>query len=141
MIERYRGRVSGPLLDRIDMHVEVPAVSLDELRSEATESTCQVAWRVRQARDIQRRRFGPEGVSINAALTSDGIERYCVLAPEARRLVDSAFDRLKLSARALTRILKLARTIADLEGAEQIEAAHAAEAVQYRSLDRRSENG
>ncbi len=136
MIERYRSRVSGPLLDRIDMHVEVPAVSLAELRSEATEGTREVAWRVRQAREIQRSRFGSQtDLPVNASLGSDGIEQHCVLAPDAQRLVDTAFDKLKLSARALSRILKLSRTIADLDSSAEIRAAHAAEAIQYRSLD------
>jgi magnesium chelatase family protein len=138
LIERYRGRVSGPLLDRIDLHVEVPAVSLKELRSSAGESTETVARRVAVARAIQLDRFGPgTPTPNNAAMGPEQLRRFCALDPAGRALLDRAFERLGLSARALDRVLKVARTIADLAGSDAIRAAHLAEAIQYRSLDRR----
>lgn len=139
LVERYRGRVSGPLLDRIDLHVEVPAVSLKELRSSPGETTAEVARRVAAARTIQLERFG-HGIStpVNAVMGTEALRRFCVLDPPGRNLLDAAFEKLGLSARALDRILKVARTIADLAGSDAIRAAHLAEAIQYRSLDRRT---
>ncbi|HEX2223541.1 MAG TPA: YifB family Mg chelatase-like AAA ATPase, partial [Thermoanaerobaculia bacterium] len=138
LIERYRSRVSGPLLDRIDLHVEVPAVTLKELRGDAGESTAAVAARVAAARLIQLERFGTETTTpINAAMGPDGLRRYCQLDPAGRKLLDTAFERLGLSARALDRILKVARTLADLSGQDSIRSNHLAEAIQYRALDRR----
>ena len=120
------------------MHVEVPALSLQELKGPPGEASADVAGRVLAARDLQQQRFG-DGCSTptNAAMSTEALHRHCVLEPEARRLLDSAFERLKLSARAVTRILKLARTVADLDGSEPIRASHVAESIQYRSLDRR----
>jgi len=138
--QRYRTRVSGPLLDRIDMHVEVPAVDLPDLKKAAGESTDEVARRVITARKVQSERFGGHSrVSSNAALRSKALEQYCNLSPEAQLLLDTAFDRLGLSARALHRVLKVSRTIADLSGSEDIDGPHVAEAIQYRALDRRLE--
>ncbi|HEX3552690.1 MAG TPA: YifB family Mg chelatase-like AAA ATPase [Thermoanaerobaculia bacterium] len=138
LIERYRGRVSGPLLDRIDLHVEVPAVSLKELRSGPGETTAGVARRVAAARALQTARFGPEAPTPNnAAMGPEQLRRFCILDPAGRSLLDAAFEKLGLSARALDRVLKVARTIADLAGSDAIRAAHLAEAIQYRSLDRR----
>jgi magnesium chelatase family protein len=138
LVERYRGRVSGPLLDRIDLHVEVPAVSLKELRSSAGESTAAVAGRIAAARALQLERFGPSTPTPNnAAMGPEQLRRFCAVDPAGRALLDRAFERLGLSARALDRVLKVARTIADLAGSEAIRAAHLAEAIQYRSLDRR----
>ncbi|MEM1182541.1 MAG: YifB family Mg chelatase-like AAA ATPase [Acidobacteriota bacterium] len=138
LIERYRSRISGPLLDRIDLHVEVPALSLQELKGPPSESTDEVAARVLAARTIQGRRFGADcSTPTNAAMDPEQLRRHCVLHPDARTLLDGAFERLKLSARALTRILKVSRTIADLAASEEIQAGHVAEAIQYRSLDRR----
>lgn len=140
LVERYRARVSGPLLDRIDLHVEVPALTLRELKGPPSESSARVAERVATARKIQAGRFAAGNPSpINAALSPEGLRKHCVLAPDARRLLDAAFERLGLSARAVTRILKVARTIADLAGQEHIQASHVAEGIQYRSLDRRIE--
>lgn len=137
-VERYRGRISGPLLDRIDLHVEVPAVSLQELRSPPGEGTNSVATRVLDARQRQIARFGTASPTpINAAMDSQGLRRHCRLSDDAQKLVDTAYERLHLSARALTRILKVSRTIADLAASEQLESNHIAEAIQYRTLDRR----
>jgi magnesium chelatase family protein len=131
--------VSGPLLDRIDLHVEVPAVSLKELRSSAGESTEAVARRVAAARAIQIERFGPaSSTPVNSAMGPEALRRHCVVEPAGRALLDAAFEKLGLSARALDRILRVARTIADLTGGGPIRASHLAEAIQYRSLDRRS---
>jgi magnesium chelatase family protein len=138
LIERYRGRVSGPLLDRIDLHVEVPAVSLKELRSSAGESTETVARRVAAARALQLDRFGPQvATPCNAAMGPEPLRRFCAVDGAGRALLDAAFEKLGLSARALDRVLKVARTIADLAGSDSIRASHLAEAIQYRSLDRR----
>ena len=131
------GKVSGPLLDRIDLHVEVPAVTLRELRATAGEPTAAVAARVESARALQRERFGEATTPINAAMGPDALSRHCVVDPSGRSLLDAAFEKLGLSARALDRILKVARTIADLGGGGPLRAAHLAEAIQYRSLDRR----
>ena len=142
VIERYRSRISGPLLDRIDLHVEVPAVSLRELRARPSERSAAVAGRVLAARRMQRQRLG-EGhpTPVNAALGPEEVGRHCELDSAATSLLNAAFERLKLSARAHSRILKVARTIADLAGSSVIAAPHVAEAIQYRSLDRRSGRG
>ena len=140
LVERYRARVSGPLLDRIDLHVEVPALSLRELKGPPSEPSAAVAERVGAARRRQLERFSASNPSpINAAMSPEDLRRHCVLDADARRLLDAAFERLSLSARAVTRILKVARTIADLAEQERIRASHVAEAIQYRSLDRRIE--
>ena len=136
-VERYRSRISGPLLDRIDLHVEVPSVTLDDMRGRRGEGTAEVANRVATARRVQQQRLGSMVPPVNASMGPGDLERWCRPVPEAQRLLDTAFERLGLSARALTRILKVARTIADLASCECIEAAHVAEAIQYRSLDRR----
>jgi len=138
MVERYRGRISGPLLDRIDLHIEVPAVSLNELKGPAGEPTAPVAERVARARAMQRERFGPGVASpTNAAMETAQLDRFATLDGAGQRLLDTAYERLGLSARALTRIRKVARTLADLEGSEGVRTAHVAEAIQYRALDRR----
>ncbi|MEO7794635.1 MAG: YifB family Mg chelatase-like AAA ATPase [Thermoanaerobaculia bacterium] len=137
-IERYRARVSGPLLDRIDLHVEVPAIRLQELKERPAQASADLAARVLAARERQRRRFPADHPSpVNASLTATAIYRECPVTPAGQTLLDAAFERLGLSARALHRVLKVARTIADLADSERIEPAHLAEAIQYRSLDRR----
>lgn len=137
-IERYRSRVSGPILDRIDLHVEVPAVTLEELKGRSGESTEEAASRVLAARERQKSRFGSkEASAVNASLNDAELRHHCRLETAGRRLLDAAFERLGLSARAMNRILKVSRTIADLAGDARIGSAAAAEAIQYRTLDRR----
>ena len=137
-IQRYRGRLSGPLLDRIDIHIEVTPLSEDELVSApATASSAQMAEAVRSARGIQQRRFDGEGVYANAQMGPQHLQRLCVLDAECVALLRQSIREFQLSARAYDRILRVARTIADLEGAENIATEHLHEAVQYRTLDRR----
>ena len=133
-VENYMRRISGPLLDRIDMHVEVPSVEYDAMRRrEAPESSAVVRQRVNAAREVQKRRFAGTQVSCNAYMTPAMIGKYCALDESGERLMKNAFDRLGLTGRSHDRILRMARTIADLESSERIEAAHLAEAIQYRS--------
>ncbi|PJF27640.1 MAG: magnesium chelatase [Phototrophicales bacterium] len=134
MIQRYQSRLSGPLLDRIDLYLDVRRVDYDKLLgSEKAEPSAIIRARVEKARAIQRARFaGMNGVFANADMTVTDIERFCVLTPEAKTLLDSAIRRLQLSARVYHRILKVSRTIADLGASELIEVTHVAEAVQYR---------
>lgn len=138
-IERYMARVSGPVLDRIDIHIEVPAVRWRELADETAggESSAHVAARVNRAREIQRERYHrTHGIHANAHLTPKGIQRYCAPDEAGKKILQRAIDTFGFSARAYHRILKVARTIADLDGAGEVEARHVSEAVQYRSLDR-----
>ncbi len=136
-IARYRSRVSGPLLDRIDIQVEVPAVAYEALASHAPgEPSEAVRERVNQARRVQVERFGEAGIHANARMSARDVRRYCRVDPAGEQLLENAINRLGLSARAYVRILKVGRTIADLAGAEAIQSAHIAEAIQYRSLDR-----
>lgn len=136
-IRRYRARISGPLLDRIDLHVEVSAVAWKEMTDDRTgDSSTVVRTRVNAARAQQRQRFGQGTLRFNAAMTSRDVKRHCHPSAEALGLLERAMERLGLSARAYVRILKVARTIADLEGSRGIGTAHVAEAIQYRSLDR-----
>ncbi|HXE04901.1 MAG TPA: YifB family Mg chelatase-like AAA ATPase [Bryobacteraceae bacterium] len=139
MIQRYVAKISGPLLDRIDIHIEVPAVQYKELRGgAAAEGSAQIRSRVMAARDRQRDRFEKHGEKIfaNAQMTTRQIRAYCELGPDAERLLERAMQQQGLTARAHDRILKVARTVADLEGADQLTVAHLAEAIQYRTLDR-----
>ena len=137
-IERYMGRISGPLLDRIDLHIEVPAVPFQELAANA-DGTSSAAMReqVSRARQVQRQRFGPDSHRLNSRMTSRQLRRYCVLDEEGRNLLKSAMEELGLSARAHDRILRVARTIADLDGSANIRPGHVVEAIGYRSLDRK----
>ena len=133
-VEQYMRRISGPLLDRIDMHIEVPSVEYEAMRRrEKPESSETVRQRVNAAREIQKRRFAGTEVSCNAYMTPSMVGRYCALDEAGDRLMKGAFDRLGLTGRSHDRILRMARTIADLEGAENISAAHLAEAIQFRS--------
>ena len=136
-IERYRARISGPLLDRIDIHIEAPAVTFPELRStEKAESSASIRERVIQAREVQLRRFKGSDKIANARMSQAQLLKHCELEPVLGDLLQQATEKLSLSARAYHRILKVARTIADLAGAEDIAAPHLLEAIRYRTLDR-----
>ncbi|MGA9997988.1 MAG: YifB family Mg chelatase-like AAA ATPase [Pyrinomonadaceae bacterium] len=138
-IQRYVGRISGPLLDRIDIHIDVPAVRFKELAGDAppqAEGSAEIRERVIAARERQRERLHGEGIFSNAQMTPRLIRRFCRIDAESERMLESAMARQGLSARAYDRILKVSRTIADLEASEEIRSQHVAEAVGYRSLDR-----
>ncbi len=137
-IRRYLDRVSGPLLDRIDLQIEVDAVPVKEINSSApAESSAQVAQRVASARRIQQERYKKEAFHCNAQLTNASIRKYCRMGREAENLLNAAVESMHLSMRAYNRILKTARTVADLAQEENISSAHIAEAVQYRELDQK----
>ena len=138
-IERYRNRISGPLLDRIDIHVEAPAVAFQELSGgDPGESSAAIRGRVVQAREVQKTRFAGLGkTAVNARMSHSQIKTFCALDSTSTEMLRHAMEDLQLSARAYDRILKVARTIADLAGRESIDASHIGEAIQYRTLDRR----
>ncbi len=139
MIRRYRGKISGPLLDRIDLHLEVDSLSQDELLSRPTgESSASIRKRVMAARDIQNKRFAGSTTNCNAAMLPKELQECCVLDTSGESLLKQAIDDLNLSARAYDRILRVSRTLADLEGVEEIAAHHINESIQYRNLDRES---
>lgn len=136
--KRYRDKISGPILDRIDIHIEVAPVEYEQLSSKTKEEkSADIKRRVDKARAVQQKRFAGTGISCNAKMTPKLTKEYCVLTDEADNLLKISFDKLGLSARAYDKILRIARTIADLDGSEKIELAHIAEAIQYRSLDRK----
>ena len=136
-VRRYRARVSGPLLDRMDLHVEVPAVPYRDLKKHGRgESSGIIRQRVMAARAIQNRRFRRAHIHCNAQMNSRHIRTYCALSEDSSRLLEAAIDRLGLSACAYNRVLKIARTIADLACAESISTEHISEAIQHRHLDR-----
>lgn len=136
-IQRYRSRISGPLLDRIDIHIEAPALSLSELRSEKNgESSAAMRERVDAARACQHARFASTRTNANSRMTQAQIRKHCAIDTSLGDLLQHAMEQLNLSARAYDRILKVARTIADLAGADTIAGPHLLEAIQYRSLDR-----
>lgn len=135
---KYLAKVSGPLLDRMDIHIEVPPVDFEQLSDKIpSESSAEIRKRVNAARAIQQKRFEGSGISCNAHMDSAQTRKYCALSIEAVALLKDVFDKMELSARAYDKILRLSRTIADLEGSEEIKTCHVAEAVQYRSLDRK----
>lgn len=138
-LARYRSRISGPLLDRIDLHLEVPSLGVEEVVADKWEESSEsIRKRVLIARDIQHERFNElPGVHCNAHMTTREIRRYCKLSPSCVSLLRSAIESLGLSARAFDRILKVARTLADLDGADVIAERHIAEAIHYRSFDRK----
>lgn len=143
MVQRYLNKVSGPLLDRIDLHVEVTPVSFNELSSKASsEHSNDIRERVINAREVQAKRFEEsKGVYSNAQMSSKQLKEICQLNQVGQTLLKTAMDKLNLSARAYDRILKVSRTIADLEGSDEILPQHLAEAIQYRSLDREGWGG
>ncbi len=135
-VNNYRSRISGPLLDRIDIILEVPAVNFEDLRRrQEAEPSSAIKERVNQARDLQHKRFGTVGGMCNARMGPEELRAYCQLDEECESLMHQAFDAFGLTARSYDRILKVARTIADLEECEQISAAHIAEAIQYRAVE------
>ncbi len=138
-IHRYHARISGPLMDRMDLHIEVPALPVEELRrKEEGEPSAVIRERVVEARMRQLTRFcGRPGLYANAQMTARDLQRFCTMSAETEGFLFAAVERLGFSARAYSRILKVARTIADLEGSDRIETPHVAEAIQYRMLDRR----
>jgi magnesium chelatase family protein len=136
-IQRYLSKISGPLLDRIDIHLEVPRLNVEHLTNKRCgEASEAIRRRVDNARSIQAERYKNDGLYFNAHLESKELERYCVLDKESEELLKLAILELGISARAYDKILKVARTIADLGGKDVIEAHHISEAISYRSLDR-----
>jgi magnesium chelatase family protein len=137
-IQRYMAKISGPLLDRIDIHIESPQVRYQDLSSDRSgEKSAAIRERVVRARAIQSERFkGRPGIYSNASMLPRDIRRYCMIDQQSQELLKTAITRFGLSARAYDRILKVGRTIADLDASEQIRAGHISEAIQYRALDR-----
>jgi magnesium chelatase family protein len=137
-IQTYRAKISGPLMDRIDIHIEVPAIKFNEIASDVTaESSTLIRERVTRARQAQHVRFKSDGIYANAHMKPRHIRKYCKIDEDSLHLMEMAMNRLGLSARAYARILKVSRTIADLESSEKIASHHISEAIQYRSLDRK----
>ncbi len=137
-VHKYLGKISGPMLDRIDLHVEVPPVDYTALSSNSKEETsAEIKERVNKARKIQLERYKGTGITCNAALTPDLLKKFCTLTADASKYLELSFERLGMSARAYDRILKVARTIADLDGSEVIEKQHIFSAISFRSLDRK----
>jgi magnesium chelatase family protein len=136
-IQRYRSRVSGPLLDRIDIHVEAPAVRVDDLQDDRVgESSYDIRNRIKKCRAIQAKRYLENKLLSNANITNKMLIKYCKIGTKEAAILKRAMNELSLSARAYDKILKVSRTIADLADSENIEMNHLLEAIQYRSLDR-----
>jgi magnesium chelatase family protein len=137
-IQKYMAKISGPLLDRIDLHIEVPAVKYKELASKSSgETSAQIRERVMKAREVQGARFrGRKGLYCNTDMQSKDIKEFCQIDEHGEELLKMAITKLGLSARAYDRILKVSRTIADLAQSDRIRPEHVSEAIQYRSLDR-----
>lgn len=136
-VYKYRSKISGPLLDRIDIHIDVPAVRYQELSSSIpAESSSQIKERINKARAVQRERFQNEGILCNAQMNHKQVHKFCILGKEEGELLKMAMTELHFSARAYDKILKVSRTVADLAGSEDIKTEHLSEAIQYRSLDR-----
>jgi len=135
-IKRYVGKISGPMLDRIDLHIEVKPVEYEKLAiRNKTESSKEIKTRVNKARDIQLKRYSGMGIFCNAELDSNLLEKFCKIDKKSREIMQKAFEKFGLSARAHDKIIKISRTIADLENSKEIQYKHIAEAIQYRSLD------
>ena len=138
IIQKYRNRLSGPLLDRIDLQIEVPRITYQEFSGTSEpESSATIKTRVEAARNIQLKRLEPFGLHSNSAMAARHIRKFCQVDEQGHKLLEMVTDRLGLSARSHSRILKVARTIADLAGEENIQQPHLAEAIQYRGLDRK----
>ena len=136
-MQRYRSRITGPLLDRIDIHIEAPTLSIKDLRtSDKRESSEVMRQRISAAREIQQRRFHQTDYVTNSSMSESTIEIHCSITPQMGSILETAMEKLNLSARAYNRILKVARTIADLAESNAIQLNHLTEAIQYRSLDR-----
>ena len=136
-VAKYLGKVSGPMLDRIDIELEAKSVNYDDLQKPKGEPSRAIRERIQKAREIQEKRYENEKITCNADLTGSMVEKYCVVGAEEKMLLEQAFKAMNLSARAYTRILKVARTIADLDGREEIDSMDIAEAIGYRSLDKK----
>ena len=138
MVSAYLNKISQPVLDRIDIQIEVKPVEYGDLsRRVPQESSAQIAERVQRARDIQAKRFEGTKIKSDSGITADIIADVCRLAPDAEQMLKAAFEKLGLSARAYDRILKVSRTCADLAGSEVIQKAHISQAISFRSLDRK----
>jgi len=134
----YLSKISGPLLDRFDMHIEVAPVEYEDLTSkQKMESSSEIRKRVIAAREIQNQRFKGTAITCNALITADKLQEFCPLDDGAETMLKAVFDKLDLSGRAYDRILKVARTMADMDGSEVLKRQHIAAAAQYRSLDRK----
>jgi len=137
-IRQYQAKISGPLLDRIDIHIEIPSLRYRDLTSQAeAETSRQIRERVKRARFIQAERLKDVHPPVNAQMSVPDIKKFCAIDEASHKLLEMAVDKLGMSARTFTRILKIARTIADLEEERDIQSRHIAEAVQYRNLDRK----
>lgn len=143
MVQKYLNKISGPLLDRIDLHVEVVPVSFNELSSERkTENSAAIRERVIRAREVQAKRFEKfNGLHCNAQMEPQTVQEICTITDAGKNLLSRAMQKLNLSARAYDRIIKVSRTIADLAGSDEIKTEHLAEAIQFRSLDRENWGG
>lgn len=135
-IDRYLGKISNPLLDRIDIHIEVSPVEYEDLKEEKVEeSSSEIRARVEKARDIQNKRYKDENIFSNSQISNKDILKYCKLSKSSEKIMSQAFKKYKFSARTYNKLLKVSRTIADLEGEESIQDKHILEAIRYRTLD------
>ena len=132
----YKKKISGPIIDRIDIHIEVPRVKFEKLSEAAGgEKSADIKIRIEKARDIQKQKFKKIGILTNSEMSSENVKRFCQIGNSSKQLLKNAVEQMHLSARVYFRVLKLARTIADLSEEEQIKTAHIAEALQYRPKD------
>ena len=137
-VHRYLGKISRPLLDRIDLCADIPETSYEDLKNKAAQETSEdIRKRVVAARELQRQRYEGLGILCNSELHGKQMDEFCTMSPEASKLIKSAFDRMQLSMRSYHRVLRVSRTIADLDHSDRIEAEHLAEALSYRGLDRK----